>query len=268
MKNKRPTIIALSATLTLGIASIGTTPTTANANAHLVKSVTTPSYKTTSLKDFRTVKNTSSVYIYSKPSIKSAKLQKLPKNSAVVITSKKSGSFTKIRYIFGYAYIKTAHLSKATPANNAPLARDISKKYHYELPYNNGSRFNNKFNASFTKVYAPNKAVQNFWLYHSEPDQKGVVEFDTTRGLYMGDIENGYLSLAVKYPTRKNATWSGSYGNKSRIISTKSTVKTTAGTFKNVVIVKNSGNYSYFAPNKGLILLKNKHKKTIMKLIK
>lgn len=266
MTNNKTKIIVISTAFLLGVTSLSANSTEVEAST--AKTLSTSSYKTTDLNHFRTVLNSKTVYIYSKPSATSKKLQKLPKNSAVIITNKQSGDFTKIRYVFGYAFIKTASLKTATVNTGSPYARTINKVYRYDIPYNKNSTFKNNFTATYTNRYASNKSIQNFWHYSSSPDQKGVEEYETNKGLYVGDIEDGYLSLEVKYPVKKNATWTGAAGKKSTIISTTATVKTKAGTFNKVVIVKNNNDYSYYAPNKGLILLKNKDKKTVFKLIK
>jgi len=225
------------------------------------------SYKSTSLKYFREVKPGLNTIVYSKPSLKSEKMTKIPANSGVVITGQTSKGFSKIRYQFGYAYVKTANLMKASSNTSTKYARNIHQKYHYDLPLNAGSGFARTFYAKYTTTYKYIPAVKNFWHLTSSPDQTSEAEYDTKKGLYVGDMEDGYLSLAIKYPVSTKKSWVGPYGTKTKVISKKNTVKTTAGTFKNVVSVKNGKIVSYFAPNKGLIQVKENNK-TVLKLIK
>jgi len=260
MKNQLRKTMTAAATLTLGIALLGT-----HANA-ITTSKT--SYQVSSLDKFRTVSNSKTVYIYRSPSATSKKLVKIPKNSAVIIVGPQSKGFSKIQFEFGFAYVKTSDLQKAKARNGTTYARNIQHNYRYELPLNKGTSFKNTFTAKYMKTYAESKALKNFWLYKSEPDNKGIVEYDTAKGLYVGDTDDGYLSLAVKYGAKKGATWKGQYGDTSKVISTTATVKTAAGTYKNVTIVKSNGESSYYAPNKGLIVVKNNKGLTVMKLIK
>lgn len=215
----------------------------------------------TSINELRTVKNNKTVYIYSKPTTKSTKNTKLPKNSAVVVTGKTQNGFSQIRYAFSYAYVKTASLSKVS-ANNSltSYARDTSKAYKYKNPDLAGSGYKQSFTASYLKKHKAAQSLKNFWYYNSAPGPLAFNEYDTSKGLYEGFIEDGYLTLAMKYPVKKNSTWT-SYGKTSKVISTTKTVKTSAGTYKNVKVVTNNGYTSYYAPNKGLIKQSYTYKK-------
>lgn len=224
-------------------------------------------YKTVSVEQFREVQPNKTVHIFSKPSANSKKYVKLPKNSGVVVTGQTKNGFSKIRYQFQYAYVKTSALKKVSAKTGTHYARDISKKYRYDVPMNAGSIYARTFTASFLKTYKPSPAVTNFWFYKSSPTQFGITEYDTSKGLYTGDIEDGYLSLSIKYPIKKNLIWSGELGQKTKITQTKATVKTKAGTFKNVVVTQNGKMTYYYAPNKGLIQTKDRGK-TFIQLTK
>lgn len=245
MKKQHMKIMFVLLTPILGFSILTAMPQTTSA--------VSKSYKTTSINDLRTVSNKQSFYIYSKASASSTKHDKLPKNSAVVVTGKTSNGFSQIRYAFSYAYVKTSALSKSkSPTSSVRYARDISKSYAYSQPNLAGTGYNKNFTATYYKTHHASKALRNFWYYNSAPSPLAYSEYETKNGLYEGFVEDGYLTLILKYPVKSSSKWS-SYGKTSEIISTKSTVKTLNGTFKNVVVVKNNGNYNYYAPNKGLI---------------
>lgn len=215
----------------------------------------------TAVNELRTIKNNQTVYIYSKPTTKSTKNTKLPKNSAVVVTGKTQNGFSQIRYAFNYAYVKTSSLSKVTVNKSSTrYARDTSKVYKYKNPDLAGSGYKQTFTADYLRTHKAAKSLKNFWYYNSELGPLAYNEYDTSKGLYEGFIEDGYLTMALKYPVKKNSTWS-SYGKTSQVISTTTTVKTAAGTYKNVKVVKNNGYTSYYAPNKGLIKQSYTYKK-------
>lgn len=254
---KKTTTLFTTATLALGVLTLSPTFSQAKSST----------YKTASVEQFREVQPNKTVHIFSKPSASSKKYVKLPKNSGVVVTGQTKNGFSKIRYQFQYAYVKTSALKKVSPKAGTHYARDISKKYRYDVPMNAGSIYARTFTASFLKTYKPSPAVTNFWFYKSSPTQFGIMEYDTAKGLYTGDVEDGYLSLSIKYPLKKNLIWSGELGQKTKITQTKATVKTKAGTFKNVVVTQNGKMTYYYAPNKGLIQTKDRGK-TFIQLTK
>lgn len=234
------TTIALSSTIFLAIPQ--------NSEA------ATNTYKTASLKEFRLVKPNQTVYIYSQPSVKSNKLDKLPNNSAVIVTGKTSNGFSQTRHAFGYAYVKTTALKKAqTNTKKLKYARNISKNYSYYQFDKNYYNFNRNISAKYHTKYGGNAVVKNFWLFSGTPLTFPTTEYETNSGLYVGNMDYGYLTLELKYPLKKNSTWKADFNQNAKIISTNSTVKTKAGTFKNVVAVKQGSVTNYYAPNKGLI---------------
>lgn len=235
--------------------------TLAFVSLHSETTIAKTSTNITSVNDLRTVKNNQTVYIYSKPTSKSTKNTQLPKNSAVVITGKTQNGFSQIRYAFNYAYVKTSSLAKVTKnSSSTRYARDTSKIYKYKNPDLAGSGYKQTFTSNYFRTHSAAKSLKNFWYYNTAPGPLAYNEYDTSKGLYEGFIEDGYLTLAMKYPVKKNSTWT-SYGKTSKVVSTTETLKTTAGTFNNVKVVTNGGYTSYYAPNKGLIKQSYTYKK-------
>lgn len=208
-------------------------------------------YTVGTVSKFKTVKSSSKqVYVYRKASTSSEKSFPLGKNMGVMTTGKTQNGFSQIRSSFGYGYVKTSVL-KSVKANTSSkkYAWNTSGNYKFKLFK---SHANKSFQPLFYKVYNKNLSVRNNWLYSDGNMTVGLNEFDTNKGLYSGLSENGIYNLVVKYPVKKNKSWT-SEGQKYKILSTTVTVKTSAGTFKNVVKVKSGSYISYYAPNKGLI---------------
>lgn len=218
--------------------------------------VATSSYKVTSVSKFKTVKTPT--YIYRQPKKYAEKAEKLQKNMGVVTTGKTKNGYSQIRYAFNYAYVKTVAL-QSVKANTSTkkYAWAINKKYNFKIPNYTGS--NSSFKPKFYKTYSTSTAVRNFWLYPFAESTLTKTEYDTSKGLYEGVGEGSASTLVLKYPIKKNSIWT-SNGVKYKILSTKATVKTAAGTFKNVVKVTDSYYVSYYAPNKGLIKVQYKDK--------
>ena len=253
MKKMTKTFGAIA--LSLGLFS--TTIATGTANA--------ATYDTASIKDFRTVHT--QVPVYSNPSQTAKKVGSLRATEAVVIEKAVAKGWTKIRFGFDTAYVKTSALKKVTANTGTSYAKNISKKYTYMMPQNKGSEYNTHYIAQFKRTMTYNDSSVNFWFYNSEPDAQGVAEYDTAKGLYVGNVDTGKFELAVPYPVKKGASFKGFDNKKSVVASTNATVHMAGKTYKNVVIVKNDGQQFYYAPNTGLIQLReNGH--ALIKLIK
>lgn len=244
-------------TIALSLGLLSTTIATGTVNA--------ATYDTASIKDFRTVHTQTSVY--SKPSQTAKKVGSLRSTEAVVINKNVANGWTKIRFGFETGYVKTSALKKAAANTSTSYAKNISKKYTYTTPQNKGSEFTTQYVAQFKKAMAYNDSSVNFWFYNSEPDAQGVTEYDTAKGLYVGNVDTGKLELAVPYPAKKGTSFKGFDHKKSVVFSTTATVKLHGKTYKNVVIIKNGGQQYYYAPNKGLIQLRE-NGKALVKLVK
>ncbi|GEL03456.1 SH3 domain-containing protein [Rummeliibacillus stabekisii] len=251
MKRKILLSMALFSTFTFGTYSIAAQPAQSNASA--VSKTTKDPYTTASLKSFKIA--TTNTKIYEKPSAKSSVIQKLKKGQGIAVLQGTKNGWTKVSLYFGKGYVKTSDLHSLAPHKNTHYARNINKTYEYRTPFNKGSEFKETHKSTFQKVYADNRTVTNFWLHKAEPDNYGMMEYETTKGLFTGYKEDGIATLAIKYPIKKQQTWQGSDGQVMKVLGTNQTVKTKDGSFKHVVMVKNGKgkNYSYYAPNIGLI---------------
>ena len=236
MKKMTKTFGAIA--LTLGLL---TTTTAANAAA----------YDTTSLKDFRTVHTHATVY--AKPSETASKVGSLRNTEAVVIERTLSDGWTKVRFGFDTAYVKTSALKKAQANTKTVYAKNISKKYTFVMPQNKGSEYNTRFTATFKRTMNYNDSAVNFWFANSQPDAQGTTEYDTAKGLYVGNVDTGKLELALKYPVKKGTTFKGFDGKTSKVIATKQKRTVNGKSYGNVVVVKNGTHRYFYAPQVGLV---------------
>ncbi|MFT4415417.1 hypothetical protein ACLM5H_16270 [Fredinandcohnia humi] len=132
-----------------------------------------------------------------------------------------------------------------------------NKTYVYEHPSTGGTE-------GFSFSHQRSDGV-NFWIRDIDYNYSRV-EKETTEGLYgyCGcDVGGSSALLLIKYLIKNGTKWGlgegeNQYGTR-EIISVNSTVTTKAGTFKNVVVIKehisygNITRYEYYAPNVGLI---------------
>lgn len=236
MKNMTKTFGAVA--LTLGLLGSATTA-----------SATT--YDTASLKEFRTVHTKADVY--SKPSETAKILGSFTPNEAVIIERPVNKTFTKIRFGFDTGYVKTSTLKKAKANKGTTYAKNIEKTYTYVLPQNKGSDYATRYTTAFKRTMNYNDSSVNFWFANSQPDAQGVTEYDTSKGLYVGNVDSGKLELALRYPVKKHATFKSLYGQKAKIIATNQTLKLHKHTYRHVVVVKNGNATYYYAPQVGLI---------------
>lgn len=82
-------------------------------------------------------------------------------------------------------------------------------------------------------------------------------EKQTSKGYFDAFITDSNMDdIALKFPIKKNLSWKG-VGERRKIISTKTNVKTKYKTFKNAVKVqigkKAKKRYQYFVPNYGMV---------------
>lgn len=212
-------------------------------------------YKTASLHAFKLVRSNHAVKIFRKASTKSTVLDSVKNNQGIVVLRNYSNGWSKVSLQFASGYIQTKYLTSVKANKNTPYAMNINKTYSYYIPGNTGSNFKTYYKAKYQTIYKPNKTLTHFWYLNSEPDSYGKMEYETSEGLYTGYKDIGIATLAVKYPVKLNKSWKGLDGQTLKIVSTKKTVKTKSGTYKNVVVVKEgkSKNYFYYAPYIGLI---------------
>lgn len=126
----------------------------------------------------------------------------------------------------------------------------------------------------FTETNA--KGIQGWgdWSYMNADDYSIIGYKESKNCLYQYPNffkkNSSYIKL-LSYPIKKGKKWScGS--NTCKYISIKETVKTKAGTFKNVVVVleesKKVKQRKYYAPNVGLIMTKDYTNSSVKQLVK
>ncbi|MFJ8260533.1 SH3 domain-containing protein [Rummeliibacillus sp. NPDC094406] len=261
MKNKSIISITLIATLTFGTVSSLLLPTESAAVSNVTnitkasKSESTSTYKTASIKSFKLIRTNKTIKIYEKASTKSNVMDSIKNDQGVVVLKNYNNGWSKVSLQFDTGYIQSKYLYSAKANTKNHYAMNTKKTYSYYSPENNGSGFKSYSKATFKKLYSANKTLTNFWYFNSEPDANGRMEYETSKGLYSGYKDIGIASLAIKYPVKLNSSWKGLDGQTLKIVDTNKMVKTKAGTFNNVVVVKegNGKNYSYYAPKVGLI---------------
>lgn len=142
-------------------------------------------------------------------------------------------------------------VNSSTEAAKVSYLRDTNKIYVYKDYLNNVT-----YSIKYIGI-GKEKDWQGFRLWEMDGDYKGeigAVEKETTSGLYDGE----YKILA--YPIKSGKKWKDNFGHSYEIISTNKTIKTPAGTFKNVIAVKDEYEISYYAKGVGLIRLDNGEK--------
>lgn len=258
MKKKLIYSISFIATIVFGTTFLLFLPndTSAAKNVtNVTNSKQTASYKTASIKSFKLIRAKKTIKIYQKPSTKSPILDSIENDQGLVVLKKYNNGWSKISLQFSTGYIQSKFLISPKKNTKTKYALNINRIYSYYSPENIGSGFNSYYNARFKTNYFANKTLLNFWYLNSEPDAFGIMEFETSKGLYNGYKDIGIATIAIKYPIRLNNTWKGLDGQIMKIVATNKIVKTQAGIYKNVVVVKEGKekNYSYYAPEIGLI---------------
>jgi uncharacterized protein YraI len=160
------------------------------------------------------------------------KIGSLKNNAQVAVYSAKNG-WSEIRYNKKKAYVATQYLRMYS------YLMDKTKVYTY------------KFDGKTQKIsYKGEYDGWDDWISHSDGSIFGVKE--DSKGLYTGFPESEYYT-DIFYPLKVCKEWL-EWDVKYKITSINGTLKTPAGTFKNVVTVKSSEGYtSYYAPNVGFI---------------
>lgn len=148
------------------------------------------------------------------------------------------------------------------------VSTEAAKKISY-LPDTNNIYTYNFFGTKYTNTFVLKDDNQYYWRMHSKGETYLEELIETERGLYDDDEK------VLSYPIKKNKTWNPEGYATYKIISTNNTVQVKAGTFENVVVVKCIDNsegeddtyiyYNYYAPNVGLILIKENSKDTKFK---
>ena len=191
-----------------------------------------------------------------KASTKAKKVGSLKKGTKVTVYSKTKSGWSEIRYNKKKAYVSTEFLKFKKKRTSYKM--DTSKVYVYK---SDGIKHSY---SSEGKKYDYDKAWI-IWNAKESGRSWTEIEKETSEGYYIGYPESDYF-IILAYPLKVGAnweTWDGNDIHLATVTSMSKTVKTSAGTFKNVVEVKESQGYtSYYAKNVGLIKSLNNGKVT------
>ncbi|MED4401346.1 hypothetical protein [Metabacillus fastidiosus] len=173
-------------------------------------------------------------------------------------------NFVKLFLVFVLALSVTLPLSNSTEAaKQTSYLKNTKKMYTYKQ-----GAASDKTATSYTLEFWKKEDGYNYWSTIPEDsvlEGFGFGEHETKEGLYVNDEK------ILAYPVKKGKSWKD--GNiTTEIRAVNWTLKTPAGTFKNVIemrdTVKGYGYYtSFYAPNVGLILQTRKNKDTKGKTI-
>lgn len=186
---------------------------------------------------------------------KSLTVRSKPSTSSKNMGSLKKGTKIKVYTITKSGWAETRYRQKKTYV--------LSKYLHMSYLLNKSKIYTYRNLETEKKEIWTYKKHDKGWDLWEVSNQKGyyqIVKEDTSglHGVYGGAYSENVTDL--KYPIKKGKTWTNwieesSY--KLTITSVKKTLKTPAGTFKNVVEVKGPDWTNYYAPNVGWIAGKN-----------
>ncbi|WP_309087175.1 SH3 domain-containing protein [Domibacillus sp.] len=174
----------------------------------------------------------------------------LKNNAQVTVYSQTKSGWSEIRYNNKKAYVSSKYLRMYS------YLRDKTKLYTYE---SGGQRYTERF-----------IGTEEGWDKWTSSGQIYVYREDN-RGLYAGWYDSEFLTELV-YPLKAGKEWTDiETERKWKITALNGTLKTRAGTFKNVVTAKSQDGYTdYYALNVGLIksVYKGETSYELIKLVK
>jgi uncharacterized protein YgiM (DUF1202 family) len=157
----------------------------------------------------------------------------LKNNTSVTVYSQSKSGWSEIGYNKKKAYVSSKYLRMYT------YLMDKTKIYTYKI---DGKNEQTSYQG---KYYGWDE-----WKWRS--DGSFFLIKEDHKYLYSGNSEVNY-STDLAYPLKKDKEWK-QFGLRRKITSINGTLTTPAGTFKNVITVKNSdGALSYYEKNIGLI---------------
>lgn len=160
----------------------------------------------------------------------------LNNNAKVTVYSQSKSGWSQIGYKKGKAYVSTKYLRMYS------YLMDKTKIYTYKYE---GKTYKHSYKGKYDQ-----------WdQWKTSSSSATYLVYEDSKGLYTGYPESEYY-IDLSYPLKVGKSWTVGYEGEgtSKIIALNGTVKTPAGTFKNVVTVKSSDGYvSYLAPNVGFI---------------
>lgn len=157
---------------------------------------------------------------------------------------------TLVKILLAFVLVLSITLPLASPLAQA------AKKVSYLMNTKKGYLYNN-----YGLAFIEKDGEYDTWLLSCADGYDNFSYKETKTGLYLYNIK------ILAYPIKKNKKWTEN-GTTYKITSINKTVKVKAGTFKNVVEVKQYSKGSkayvleYYAPNIGLILAKENNKET------
>ncbi|USK71182.1 SH3 domain-containing protein [Peribacillus asahii] len=198
-----------------------------------------------------------------KPSTSSKKVGSLKKGAKVTVYAKTKSGWSEIRYNKKKAFVATKYL--IFTSTQASYQQDPNKIYVYK--YEDGL-YTEKSNG---KKYTHEYFGKGWLLWTTTMPDKTTYQWylrETKDGLYTVHPDDPHTHNAlIKYPVKVGYSWKilyeGDLVNTYKITAVNKTVKTHAGTFKQVVeVTADEGVKMYYAKNVGLIKTTYKGKTT------
>lgn len=180
----------------------------------------------------------------------SKKVGSLPKGSIIYVYAKTKNGWSETWFKNKKAYVQTKYLKLSSKLS---FKKDKTKVYTF---WESGS--------ISTERYLGRINGKDVWESQGEGYHIGYTEDETKNGLYYEG--EGERSLVIPFPLIVGKSWY-SAGEKNIITSLTKTVKTPAGTFKNVIEIKNGSIKYYYARSVALIKV-SENSKTISQLTK
>ncbi|SOB98794.1 hypothetical protein SAMN05880501_10299 [Ureibacillus xyleni] len=159
------------------------------------------------------------------------------------------------------------------PADAASVSYMLNKKkvytyQDYQLKETYEAKFDKNKSKEIERIVTQSSESSGLTCFTDHSCYKEDKKTLSQMVMYAGLIEN------LTYPVKVNKSWETSMGDIRKITAIK-TVKVKAGTFKNVVVVKETRSYDkkefyieYYAPNVGLILKEASNEETNYKTTK
>ncbi|WP_157827658.1 SH3 domain-containing protein [Niallia nealsonii] len=197
--------------------------------------------------------NTKILNVREKTSDKSKKVGTLKKGTKVTVYSKTKSGWSQIVYKKKKAYVATKYLKFAPSTKKVSYLRNKNKIYVYD-DANRGT---------FTEKYVTTKddwSIWNTYLYNGKDVLWQKKEKEDSKGLYSKYDKD--VKTLLQYPIKLGKSWSYKSDGDTytiKITSLNKTIKTKAGTFKNVLELtitnkkKTFQEKDYYAPGNGLI---------------
>ncbi|MED1467619.1 SH3 domain-containing protein [Bacillus salipaludis] len=187
-----------------------------------------------------------------KATIHSKKMGSLKKGAKVTVFSKTKTGWSQISYKSKKGYVYTKYLKFAPTTSRSVYSRNKNKIYVY---------VNENAGIHITKKYRGSASGWAVWNIYYESDKVGQEKLkEDGKGLYLK--QDNKVNTLLHYPVKVGKTWVDQFNGDTyttKITSLAKTVKTDAGTFKNVMeltITNKKKTYlekAYYAPKIGLI---------------